>query len=75
MHEIRNEIELTHEEQKTKIYNLEKDNQILLKENIQLIKSFKQIKASLSEHKRYLSYQGYDITKSKTFKILETNSI
>ncbi len=69
------EIELTHEEQKTKIYNLEKDNQILLKENIELIKSFKQIKASLSEHKRYLSDQGYDIRRSKTFKILETNSI
>ncbi len=69
------EIELTHEEQKTKIYNLEKDNEILLKENIKLMKSLKKIKVSLSEHKRYLVEQGYDISRSQTFKILETNNI
>ena len=70
-----NNVELTHEEQKIKIYNLEYEKELLLKDNLKLVKTLQDFKSSLKAHKTYLKEGGYNFSYSKTFKILETNNI
>ena len=65
----------TYEEQTVKIQELEEKNMILVRQNSEIIKRLNKFEKTLNNHKRYLKESGYDFSKSKTFKLLDTNTI
>ena len=65
----------TYEEQTVKIQELEEKNRILVRQSSEIIKRLNKFEKTLNNHKKYLKESGYDLNKSKAFKILDTNTI
>ena len=65
----------TYEEQTYKIKELEKKNKTLVRQNSQIIRRLNEFEKTLNNHKKYLKESGYDFSKSKTFKLLDTKTI
>lgn len=47
----------------------------LRRENIKILERLNKFRKSLNAHKKYLNDVGYDLNKSKTFKLLDVNTI
>ena len=47
----------------------------LRRENIKILERLNKFRKSLNAHKKYLNDLGYDLNKSKTFKLLDVNTI
>ena len=65
----------SYEEQTAKIQELQEKNRILVRQNSEIIKRLNIFEKTLNNHKRYLKESGYVLGRSKTFKLLDTNTI